>query len=45
MNCNETATINAVSTTSIPHAQLHAKAKVVAIKLYQRRFLIQCGGI
>jgi len=45
MNCNETATVNAVSTTSIPQAHAQAKAKVLAMRLYHLRFLIQCGGI
>ena len=37
--------INAVSTTSIPQAHDQAMAKVVLIKLYHLRFLIQCGGM
>ena len=43
-NCNVTATMSAVSTTSIDHAHDQASAKVVAIRLYQRRLRIQCGG-
>ena len=44
MNCNPTAMINAVSITSIPQAHAHAKAKVVAMRLYHLRFPIQWGG-
>jgi len=44
-HCRATATVSAESTTSMLQAHAQAKAKVVAMRLYQRRFLIQCGGI